>query len=38
MPSLYLLTKVFYLPIQVVQEYRTVGHAEPVPPNQGVYL
>ena len=36
MPSLYLLTKVFYLPIQVVQEYLTVGHAEPVPPNQGV--
>ena len=35
MPNLYHLTKVFYLPIHVVQEYLTVGHAEPVPPNQG---
>ena len=38
MPSLYHLTKVFYLPIHVVQENLTVGHAEPVPPNQVFYL
>ena len=38
MPSLYHLTKVFYLPNHVVQENLTVGHAEPVPPNHGVLL